>query len=389
MKIVLLGAGLMGRAVVHDLAKAREVDSIVVADFDRGRAGEVAAKFGRGKARAVTADVRDVPRLAKVLAGCHIVVNCTQYNWNLDVMRAAVAAKVHYMDLGGLYHMTKKQFALNKDFRRIGKLAIPGMGGAPGITNVMARSLADRMGRVDSIRVYNAGADQQKYDSPIAYSFSIATILDELTTSPVHFIGGKYVEKAMLSEPETGTFPAPIGKITLRHSIHSELGTLAESFRKKGVREVFFKINYDPKLVELVRNLVDAGFTSREPVAVHGKQVVPRSVLLALLQKKAPAKPPLDVEALRVVVTGQARKNGKRMPLGLAMEMWADHTPRPQLSAVARDTGFPAAIAAVMHGRGEIPGVGVQAPENAVPPEPFFRELKKRGFTFRRWNVKS
>jgi saccharopine dehydrogenase-like NADP-dependent oxidoreductase len=70
------------------------------------------------------------------------------------------------------------------------------------------------------------------------------------------------------------------------------------------------------------------------------------------------------------------------------MEMWADHTSRPQLSAVARDTGFPAAIAAVMHGRGEIPGVGVQAPENVVPPEPFFRELKKRGFTFRRWNVK-
>ncbi len=69
----------------------------------------------------------------------------------------------------------------------------------------------------------------------------------------------------MLSEPETETFSAPIGKIVLRHSIHSELGTLAESFRKKGVREVFFKINYDPKLVGLVRSLVDAGFTEREP----------------------------------------------------------------------------------------------------------------------------
>jgi saccharopine dehydrogenase-like NADP-dependent oxidoreductase len=203
--------------------------------------------------------------------------------------------------------------------------------------------------------------------------------------SPVHFTGGRYVEKPMLSEPEPGTFPNPIGKIVLRHSIHSELGTLAESFRKKGVREVFFKINYDPKLVELVRNLVDAGFTSRDVIAVDGVQVAPRAVLLALLQKKAPTKAPLDVEALRVVVGGKSKKK----TVGLAMEMWADHTTRPQLSAVARDTGFPAAIAAVMHGRGEIPGVGVQAPENVVPPEPFFRELKKRGFTFRRWNVKS
>jgi saccharopine dehydrogenase-like NADP-dependent oxidoreductase len=384
MKIVVLGAGLMGRAVVYDLAGAREVREIVAADFDQGRAQEVARKFGAGKAKGVVADVRDTQHLAKVLRGCAAVVNCTQYNWNLDVMRAALAARVHYLDLGGLYHMTKKQFALDKDFRRIGKLAIPGMGGAPGITNVMVRALADKMERVESIRVYNAGADQQKYDSPIAYSFSIATILDELTMSPIHFVGGRYVEKPMLSEPEPGTFPAPIGKITLRHSIHSELGTLAESFRKKGVREVFFKINYDPKLVELVRNLVDAGFTSREAIAVNGTQVAPRAVLLALMQKKAPTKTPLDVEALRVVVTGK----NKKAPVGLAMEMWADHTSRPQLSAVARDTGFPAAIAAVMHGRGEIPGVGVEAPENVVPPEPFFRELKKRGFTFRRWNVK-
>jgi lysine 6-dehydrogenase len=374
----------MGRAVVHDLAGAREVRDLVVADFDRERAHEVARKFGDGKASGLFADVRDTPHLTKVLRGCDVVVNCTQYNWNLDVMRAALAARVHYLDLGGLYHMTKKQFALDKDFRRIGKLAIPGMGGAPGITNVMARALADKMDRVNSVRVYNAGADQQKYDSAIAYSFSIATILDELTISPIHFVGGRYVEKPMLSEPEPGTFPAPIGKITLRHSIHSELGTLAESFRKKGVREVFFKINYDPKLVELVRNLVDAGFTSREAIAVNGTRIAPRAVLLALMQKKAPTKTPLDVEALRVVVTGK----NKKVRVGLAMEMWADHTARPQFSAVARDTGFPAAIAAVMHGRGEIPGVGVQAPENVVPPEPFFRELKKRGFTFRRWNVK-
>jgi lysine 6-dehydrogenase len=385
MKIAVLGAGLMGRAVVYDLSGAREMKSIVVADFDRARAQEVAKKFGRGVARAAFADVSDTEHLAKLLSGCDVVVNCTQYNWNLEVMRAALSARVHYMDLGGLYHMTRKQFALDGDFRRIGKLAIPGMGGAPGITNVMARELADPLDRVDAIRVYNAGADEQRYDSPIAYSFSIATILDELTMPPIHFVNGRYVEKEMLSEPEEATFPKPIGKIELRHSIHSELGTLAESFRKKGVREVFFKINYDAKLVGLVRSLVDAGFTGAEKVLVNGVQVAPRAVLLALLQKKAPTKTPLDVEALRVVVTG---RSGKRR-VASAMEMWADHTARPQFSAVARDTGFPAAIAALMHVRGEIPGTGVQAPENVVPPKPFFAELRRRGFTFRRWKWKS
>src|SRR5580693_141424 len=385
MKIVVLGAGLMGRAVVYDLSGAREVKSIVVADFDRGRAQEVARKFGRGITRAAFADVRATSHLAKLLYRCDVVVNCTQYNWNLDVMRAALAARVNYMDLGGLYHMTKKQFLLDRDFRRIGRLAIAGMGGAPGITNVMARALADPLDHVEAIRVFNAGADEQKYDSPIAYTFSIATILDELTTPPIAFENGRYVEKPMLSDPEPGKFPRPIGNIVLRHSIHSELGTLAESFRTKGVREVFFKINYEPQLVSLVQNLTHTGFTSREPIAVNGTRIAPRAVLLALLQKHAATKTPKDVEALRVVVTGRRRKQRT----AAAMEMWAGHSVRPQFSAVARDTGFPAAIAAVMLGRGEIRGTGVQAPENVVPPEPFFVELKKRGFRFRSWQMKN
>src|ERR1700675_5016532 len=384
MKIFVLGAGLMGRAVVYDLTSAREVREIIVADFDRARANEIARKFGRGKARAAFADVRETAHLARLLRGAEAVVNCTQYNWNLDVMRAALAARVNYLDLGGLYHMTRKQFALDRDFRRLGLLAIPGMGGAPGITNVMARSLADPLERIESIRVYNAGADQQHYDSPVAYTFSMATILDELTTPPIAFEKGRFVEKPMLSDPEPGKFPPPIGDIVMRHSIHSELGTLPTSFREKGVREVFFKINYDPQLVNLVRDLSQTGFTSREPIAVNGFHVAPRAVLLALMQKHATKKVPLDVEALRVVVCG--RQKGRRT--AEAMEMWADHSVRPQLSAVARDTGFPAAIAAVMRCRGEIAGVGVQAPENVVPPSPFFTELKQRGFKFRRWNVR-
>ncbi len=147
---------------------------------------------------------------------------------------------------------------------------------------------------------------------PIAYTFSIATILDELTTPPIAFENGRYVEKAMLSDPEPGKFPRPIGNIVLRHSIHSELGTLAESFRKKGVREVFFKINYEPQLVNLVQNLAHTGFTSREPIAVNGTRVAPRAVLLALLQKHATTKTPKDVEALQGGCNRAAREAANR-----------------------------------------------------------------------------
>lgn len=366
---------MMGRAVVYDLARAADVSSLVVADFDLGRAREVAGKFGRGKARATFTDVRETAKLARLLHGATAVVNCTQYNWNLEVMKAALAARVNYLDLGGLYHMTRRQFSLDADFRRVGKIAVAGMGGAPGTTNIMARHLCDRMERVDSIVVYNASTDLRHYESRIAYTFSIATILDELTMPPVAFRGGRFVERPMLSDPVDGRFPAPIGKVTLRNSIHSELGTLPISFRGKGVKDVYFKINYPPELVGLVRNLTDVGFTSREPVGVNGSRVAPRDVLLALLNRNAPKQGARDIETIRVVVKG--RRGGRRV--AASAESTAKYSSSPAFSAVARDTGFPAAIGAVMLGRGQYSGVGVQAPENVVPPEPFFKELAARG----------
>ena len=124
MKFTVLGAGMMGRAVVYDLARAADVSSLVVADFDLGRAREVAGKFGKGKARAAFADVRETAKLGRLLRGATAVVNCTQYNWNLEVMKAALLARVNYLDLGGLYHMTRRQFSLDADFRRVGKIAI-------------------------------------------------------------------------------------------------------------------------------------------------------------------------------------------------------------------------------------------------------------------------
>jgi len=383
MRFAVLGAGLMGRAVVYDLAHSAGVTEIAVGDFDLSRARDVARRFGAGKARAAFADVRETRKLARLLRGADAVINCTQYTWNLAAMEAALLARVNYLDLGGLYYMTRKQFHLDKDFRRAGRLALVGMGGAPGITNVMARAASEGMERVEQIRVYNASTDSQRYEEPLAYTFSIATILDELTMPPVAFERGRFHEKPLLSEPERMRFRAPIGPVVVRHSLHSELGTLPASFRQKGVREVSFKINYQPELVNLVRSLDAAGFTAREPVAVNGTQVSPRSMLLALLSQQAPQKPARDVEALRVVVAG--RERGRRVVD--CMEAWTRYTVRPPLSAVARDTGFPASIAAQMLARGEIQGTGVAAPENVVPPTSFLEELEKRKIRVRRWRT--
>ena len=63
-------------------------------------------------------DARDRASLARALEGAAVVVNCADYRLNLDVMRGALAAGAHYVDLGGLFHVTKRQLELDDEFAR-------------------------------------------------------------------------------------------------------------------------------------------------------------------------------------------------------------------------------------------------------------------------------
>ena len=59
-------------------------------------------------------------------------------------MRACLEAGCHYIDLGGLYHVTGEQLALHDEFAAAGLLAVLGVGSSPGKTNLMAaRAIAE------------------------------------------------------------------------------------------------------------------------------------------------------------------------------------------------------------------------------------------------------
>lgn len=376
MRFTVLGAGMMGCATVYDLAQSKDVREIVVGDFDLTRAKEVARKFGGGKAKAVCVDVRKTGALARYLRGTETVLNCTQYYWNPAVMKAALQAQVHYLDLGGLFYTTRKQLKLNKKFKKIGKLAILGIGSAPGIANVMARYLADQLDRVDFAGVYNGSRDFQTYADALSFGFSIATILDELTIAPMAFNKGRFAQQEHFSGAEEMTFPQPIGKLVMRHSIHSEVATLPLSFKAKGIREASFKINYDPQLIEAVRLLSGIGLLERKPVRIQGKEIAPRAFLEQILKSRPPSgKFPKDVETIRVVLRG---KKGQRAQT-LSLDATTRYTTKPSFSAVARDTGFPISVAAQMIARGSIRATGVHAPETTIPPREFLSEMNRRG----------
>jgi saccharopine dehydrogenase-like NADP-dependent oxidoreductase len=372
--IVLGGAGAMGRITVRALTEYDDIDQITLADYSEERAREVASSLQCSKVSVQQIDVTDEVRLRHLLHGADVVLNAVDYTFNLSVLRACIHEKVHYADLGGLFHMTRKMMALNAEVAAAGITAIAGMGGTPGITNLLARLAVDRLDQVDSIRVQLGCSDTTPSQAPLVAPYSIRTILDEFTKEPQVFENGAWYPQPPLSGQEELIFPEPVGLATAIYSLHSECATFPLSFREKGIRHVSFKIAFPGDFMAKLKFLVDLGFGREEPINVRGVRVAPREVLASLLETfPAEQVEPQDCDVLRVVTAG--KMDGQSVQITnqvvvLPYRRWG-------VSAGALDTGTPLAIAGRMLANGTITQRGVCGPELCVPVEPFFHELAR------------
>ncbi len=377
MKIIVLGgAGKMACIAVQDLAGDRRVDEVVIADYNLAQAQVVAKTIDSPKVSIQQVDINDHDALVSVLKGADACLNGTVYYFNLPAMEACLEAGVHYTDMGGLFHTTRKQLKLNERFAEAGVSAVLGMGSAPGVPNIQTRYAADRLDTIEYIRIYDGVKPPPPDD--VRFTYAVPTIVDELTMPPMVYRDGEFAACESLSEFEDYWFTPPLGLLPMHLSLHSEIATLPVTFRDKGVKEVFFKINYwgmAKKMVEKIRVLADFGFAGREPVEVKGQSVIPRDLLVAMMSGYvspitdflAPPKnqPPDWVKEIVTEVRGT--KDGKTMTYRLGTLTCKGALP----------TGVAPARAALWLAEGRIPA-GVHAPEAVLDPESFFKELEER-----------
>lgn len=372
--IVLGGAGAMGRIAVRALIEYSDIDQVTIADYNEERAHEVADSLQSSKIQVKQIDVNNEERLRALLRDADVALNAVEYIFNLPVLKACILEKVHYADLGGLFHMTRKLMGMHTEVEAAGITAILGMGGTPGVTNVLARAAVAKLDRVESIKVQLGCSDTTPSSAPLVAPYSIHTILDEFTKQPQVFQDGVWYPQQPLSGQEEMVFPLPVGRATAIYSLHSECATFPVSFSDMGIRHVSFKIAFPTDFMTKLKFLVDLGFGSDEPIAVRGVKVSPREVLARLLEM-VPAEDvtPQDCDVLRIVAAGEAA--GQQVEITNQVVVLPYH--RWGISAGALDTGTPLAIAGHMLATGEITRRGAFGPEMCVPTEPFFRELTR------------
>jgi len=377
MKIVVLGgSGMMGCISSQDLAQDRRVTKVIIGARNMRKAKEVAETISSPKVSIRQVDVTDHDALVDLLKGANACLNATVYYTNLQVMEACLKAGVPYTDMGGLFHTTRKQLELNDRFAEAGQSAVLGMGSAPGVPNVQGRYAADRLDTIETIRIYDGIKPPPPDD--VRFTYAVPTIVDELTLAPMVYRDGEFVACEPLSEFEDYWFTPPVGLLPMHLSLHSEVATLPITFKDKGVKECFFKINYwgmAKETVGKIRVLADFGFAGREPVEVKGQGVVPRDLLVALMSRYVPPitdflAPPKNQPpdwTKEIVTEVRGTKEGRTVTYRLGTLTCKGALP----------TGVAPARAAIWLAEGRIPP-GVHPPEAVIEPEPFFKELEER-----------
>ncbi|REB05992.1 saccharopine dehydrogenase [Sporosarcina sp. BI001-red] len=374
MKVVVLGAGLMGKEAVRDLVKSDEVTAVYLADQDVRKAENFADELLSDKLSILVLDARNELQLSEVIALGDVVINALFYTFNEQVAKLAILAGVHSVDLGGhIGGATDAVLKMKEQAEARGVTLIPDLGVAPGMINILSGHGADKLDKVESIRLFVGGVPVNP-DPPLNYNivFSLEGVFDHYTDSSRVIRDGNVLELPSLSEIETVHFD-DFGNMEAFHT-SGGTSTLIESF--PDVQTLEYKTLRYPGHAEKFQLLVDLGLLSREStIQVDGKPLRVRDVMRAHLTPQMLLGDKKDAVLLRVLVSGEA----SGMSATYEYNMTVTKDTEMNETAMALATANTISVVAQMIGNGTITKRGVYPPESIVPGDLYIEEMGKRG----------
>ena len=307
MRVLVVGAGGVGSAVVGIAARRGFFDAMVVADHEVRRA-EQAVSSQAGDRRFVAAQV-DASSAAAVSALCREhaithVLNAVDPRFVMPIFDGAFAAGADYLDMAMSlssahpdepHRLTgvklgDEQFAKADEWEQAGRLALCGIGVEPGLSDVFARYAADHLfTEIDEVGIRDgANLEVQGVDgegAAFAPTFSIWTTIEECLNPPVVWEKGRgWFTTAPFSEPEVFDFPEGIGPVECVNVEHEEVLLVP---RWVDAERVTFKYGLGEEFIAVLETLHKLGLDSTEPVRVRGVEVSPRDVVAACLPDPA------------------------------------------------------------------------------------------------------
>lgn len=411
MRMLLVGAGAVGESILRILKERDKeknwLEYVVVSDFDLERAKEVCDNLGdykRFTPEFVNAKSKESMKELIKKYNLDFVMDATAPFLSNYIFDAAFEAGVNYGNMGtwsvpmenpafglGIENsytepMTKYNFDRHEKWAKNGQLACICMGIDPGVVNVFAKYAATELfDEIKEIHVKDGGNLQipSADKDDITFGFNVWTVIDECMNPNVEWDknrGGFIVEDAFAGEEK---FEMPeVGENTLVKIEHEETVTMPRYLEKYGLEKVTYKISLDENLMNALKVIDKLGLRDTKPVEVGGMKVCPRDVVAAC----APQPKDIGNEMTGEMCVGihcKGIKDGKEKEIMMyqtfdnqeSMKEWG-------MQAVVAQTGFGAAIAIELIGRGIWNGEGVYSPEY-FDPMPYLGIMDEAGFDYK------
>jgi saccharopine dehydrogenase-like NADP-dependent oxidoreductase len=347
LRIVVLGGGRVGGAIVRDLA-AEDHFSVLVVDVDPVRV-EKLTEFG---ADGVIADLSTPKNVDKAVADADLVVGAVPGFLGYETVKRVLEAGRPIVDIS---FFPEDAFGLATLARNAGVPCLFDCGIAPGLGNLVLGRLEEELDETHSFHCLVGGLPVER-TWPWEYKalFSPGDVIEEYVRPARMRSHGVEVTKPALSDVELVDFPG--------------LGSL-EAFNTDGLRSLL-RTSKTPTMVEKtlrypghavrMRILREAGFFSTREVVAASGTVRPRDVTEALLftawhyEEGEP-----DLTVMRIVVEGI--RDGR--PVRHTYNLLDYYNTDTETSSMARTTGY------TCTGMVHLIAEGLWTEPGLVPPE--------------------
>jgi lysine 6-dehydrogenase len=373
MKIIILGAGLMGRAILFDLINYSNFEKITIIDKNKQNLNQIKKNSKYPKINFNLMDICNKSNIIKKFKENDIVISAVPYNYNYLLTKLAIDTKTHFIDLGGNNTIVQKQKALDHKAKKAKIKVIPDCGLAPGIVSIITRDIVNYYDSVDYVKLRVGGLPKDPIQ-PFNYQFVFSPngLINEYIQNAIVLNNKKIIYKKSMTELEKITFAKPFGEMEA-FITSGGCSTLPYTFRYK-IKYIDYKTIRYPGHCEKFKLLIDSGLGSDKTININGIKIKPRNILIKILKRLIPDTGE-DVVLLKVFSKGV--KNNKKTKSEYTMIDYFDK--KNNITAMMRTTGYPVSIIAQMIEQNKIDNYGVFTSEEIISPKYFFKELKKRG----------
>ncbi len=370
-KILILGAGLVGRPMALDLMSDGSFE-VAVADISEAQLNSL----GDESIDRIKADLSDENTLKSLVRDYDIILNAVPGSIGFRTLKWCIETRKDVIDIA---FYPEDPFDLSELAKTNQVKVICDIGVAPGMSNMLTGYAAHQLDHVSKVDIYVGGLPKVR-TKPWEYKavFSPTDVIEEYTR-PARLVEHKnIVTKPALTEIELLEF--------------ENVGTL-EAFNSDGLRSLMFTIEADmmrektlryPGYAEKIKLLSDNGFFNPEVVDVSGQQVSPLEMTSKLLFDQWKLQTgEVDVTVMRITAEGE--KNGES--LRYQFDLYDEYDPITGIHSMARTTGYTATMAVRLLDKGLFSTIGITVPEFLGKDQKvvdfMLDGLKKRGVVYK------